>query len=554
MKKIFSLSLFSFFACLGFSQNSFFENYTFSQADSLRGALRVERTCFDVSFYHLDIEVDPQKQYIQGTNDIHFRVVETTKRIQIDLFKNMQISKIVYLGESLNFERIHNAVFVNFEKPLKQYTNHFITVHYEGKPQIAKNPPWDGGFSWKRDKNGYPWIGVSCQGTGASLWWPNKDHLSDEPDSMAISVTTNDILQCVSNGTLRSREELNGKAKSNWFVSYPINNYNVTLNIAKYINWTETFVSEEDGQEMPLDFYVLDYNAEVAKKHFEETADIVRCFEKHFGKYPFARDGFALVETSYLGMEHQGAIAYGNKYKNGYLGMMPASGIFFDYIIVHEAGHEWFGNSLSINDIAEIWIHESFTTYTEAVFVEWKYDKATATRYLTGQRRNIENKEPMVGPKDVNWENWTGGDHYYKGSWMIHTLRTVVNNDELWWPMIKDLHESNKISHMTTQDIINHVNKWTKNDYSWFFEQYLYYPAIPTFEYSTQKKFGKTILKYRWLSNTDSFPMPISVKKNGLIIKNLEGSKEWQTVKLKKVRPKNLSFENENMLINMLKR
>lgn len=378
----------------------------------------------------------------------------------------MKINKIVHKNKDLNFTRLHDAVFVQFPFQPKGTKGSF-RVFYEGAPTVALIPPWDGGFVWSKDENGDHWIGVACEGDGASLWWPNKDHLSDEPDSMSIRVAVPDPYLCVSNGNLRSREALNdGYTRYNWFVSYPINNYNVTVNIAKYAHFSDIYTSP-DRHELQLDYYVLPKNLEKAKKHFQSVHQTLKCFEYYFGKYPFWNDGYALVETPYLGMEHQSAIAYGNQYMRGYLGGMIPRKMDWDYVIVHETGHEYWGNSISCNDLSEMWIHESFTTYMEALYVEYTYGYKDALQYLDIFRRrpSILNEQPILGPKDVNWEDWTGSDHYYKGSWVLHTLRNAINDDELWFDLLKSFYQENAISNIETEDFVAYVKERTSKDF-----------------------------------------------------------------------------------------
>ena len=426
-RTLLTLVLFTFYISI-FAQVNYFEKYQFTEADTLRGMLRPERTCYDVTFYDLQIKVDIDNRYISGYNEIHFKTISDFSKIQIDLFENMKITKIVFERNNLNFVRIHNAVFIDFPQQNKGVTNSF-RVYYEGYPRTAKRAPWDGGFTWSKDKNGNPWVAVSCEGIGASLWFPNKDHLSDEPDSVRIGVAVPNDLTCVSNGNLENTISEKDYKRFNWLVSYPINNYNITLNIADYAHFSDTYKSE-DGENLALDYYVLPENLIKAKKHFEQVKPMLAAYEKFFGKYPFWDDGFALVETPYLGMEHQSAIAYGNQYKRGYLGGMIPNGINFDYIIIHESGHEYWGNSISCGDHAEMWIHESFCTYSEALYVEYMYNYKEAIRYLNFQRNFVENRKPILGPMNVNFDGWDHSDHYYKGALILNTLRSSINDDK----------------------------------------------------------------------------------------------------------------------------
>ncbi len=493
-----------------FGQEDFYKKYEFTEADTLRGALRPERTCFDVHYYDLNIKVDIDNRYLSGFVDVCYTAIEDFERLQLDLFKNMQINAIELDHKKLPFKRIHNAFFV--ETPLqKKGSENCLRVYYEGAPITARNAPWDGGFVWKKDQEGKDWVGVACEGTGASLWWPNKDHLSDEPDSMHIRVAVPEGLMCVSNGNLvHTLPQKNGFTRYDWKVSYPINNYNVTVNIADYAHFSETYCAE-DGDSLSLDYYVLKESVSKAKKQFQQVPEMLRCFEYYFGKYPFWEDGYAMVETPYLGMEHQSAIAYGNKYMRGYLGGLIPPDMDWDYIIIHETGHEYWGNSISCEDHAEMWIHESFTTYMEALYVECTYSYADAVRYLLSQRKYIQNVQPIVGPMDVNWDEWSSSDHYYKGSWILHTLRHVINDDDLWFSILKDFYTDHQRSHITSQVFFDYVMQRTKLDLHSFFSQYLYYTQAPKLLYRAYEKDGGIALSCKWDVQVDDFKMPILV-------------------------------------------
>lgn len=504
-------------ACLfpeiGWSQRDFYRHYDFDRADTLRGMLRPERSCYDVTFYDLDIRIDIRERRIEGHVDIHFHALEDFDRLQIDLYRNMKVRSIEWQGLTLPFQREEDAIFISFP-PQKKGARGFFRVGYEGVPTEALTPPWDGGFVWSEDPQGQPWVGVACEGDGASLWWPNKDHLSDEPDSMRISVAVPAPLQCIANGNLRSQILDRGNYnRFEWFVSYPINNYNVTVNIGDYAHFSDTYTAA-DGDTLALDYYVLKQNLEKAQTHFQQVKPMLACFEKYFGKYPFWEDGFALVETPYLGMEHQSAIAYGNNYMRGYLGGMIPADMDWDYIIVHEAGHEWFGNSLGCRDLADMWIHESFTTYMESLFVECTSGYADAVRYLQGQRR-FGNREPILGPPDVNWEDWSSSDHYFKGAWILHTLRHAIGDDELWFSMLKDFYRAYAYQQISTKEVIDYFNRYTGRDWSAFFEQYLWYPGLPTLWVKTEQRGRNVRLTYEWKTDVQGFDMPLIVQGKG---------------------------------------
>jgi aminopeptidase N len=485
-----------------------FDPSSVTRADSLRGTLSPLRTCFDVKYYHLDVKVDPENKTVSGSNTIFFEAVEPFNKIQIDLFSNLTINKILYKGQELKYSREYNAVFIDFPKQIERNGKDSITVYYEGKPIVAQRAPWDGGFVWSKDREGNPWVGVACQGIGASIWWPNKDHLSDEPDSMLISVAVPKGLINVSNGRLRRETQIDENwTKFDWFVSYPINNYNVTVNIAKYAHWSDFHVN---GDTLTLDYYVLPANLEKSKKHFEQVKPMMEAFEKYQGKYPFYRDGFKLVETKYLGMEHQTAIAYGNDYKPGYAGSdISRLGLTFDFIILHEAGHEWWGNNVSYSDLADMWISESFCTYSESFYVEEKYGAEIAKKYINAKKPGVGNLEAIAGPYGINHEGHR--DMYDKGSLILNTLRYVINNDSLWFDIIKGLQKEFALKSVAKKDIIDYINKRAGKDLNYFFNQYLTTPNLPVLEYKIESKGKRKILSYRWKADVKDFKMPVMV-------------------------------------------
>lgn len=526
------------------AQSDFYQSYVFTAADTLRGMLRPERTCYDVYYYDLQLKVDIDRHHLAGAVDIYYKVLEDFTVLQLDLYANMKIEKVVFGDQELKYRRQADAFFVTFARQQQKGDKGQLRVYYSGAPRVAKNPPWDGGFVWANDNNGDPWVGVACEGDGASLWWPNKDHLSDEPDSMAIRISVPTGLTCIANGNLRQIVPEGKMQRFDWFVSYPINNYNVTVNIAKYAHFRDVYKAK-DGDTLALDYYVLPYNKDKAVKHFRQVHQVLACFEHYFDKYPYWRDGFALVETPYLGMEHQSAIAYGNQYMRGYLGGMIPSDMDWDYIIVHETGHEYFGNSVSCNDIAEMWIHESFTTYMEALFVEYAYSYADAIRYLNSQRYFISNKEPILGPPDVNFDNWDGSDHYYKGAWILHTLRHVIGNDDQWWALLKGFYRHASHSNITTRDFVAFVNQFTGKNFEPFFAQYLQYPTIPVFQYQLQQMGDDVRLRYRWKSDVPNFDMPLLVGAPSRYERILPVSDKWQEISLKNLTVKDFKVPTE---------
>jgi len=476
----------------------------YSLADSLRGSLRPERSCFDVNFYDLNISVDTATKSISGFNEIRFTVIHQTERIQLDLFANMMIDSIVFHRLSLSYIREFNAVFVDFPGYLMEGMQEKIKVYYHGKPIQAKKAPWDGGFVWKHDKNSNPWIGVACEGIGASLWWPNKDHLSDEPDSMCIRCEVSKGLQCISNGNLEQVQELKNTSVFHWKVHYPINNYNVTLNIGDYVHFGEDYISGKDT--LKCDYYVMPYNLEKAKVQFKQVKPMLAIYEQLFGRYPFWKDGYALVETPYLGMEHQGVIAYGNKYLPGYLGQ-HLEGIDFDYIIIHESGHEYWGNSISVKDLADMWIHEGFCTYTEVLYVEKFYGYETALRYLQAQLAGIDNDKSIIGDYGVNNEG--SNDRYSKGSWMLHTIRNIVNNDSLWFATLKGITSDFKFSIVDSKQIEEYMELKLGVKLKPVFDQYLRHKELPVLKVEVEKHFGKVDLTCNLESNVAGFSLPL---------------------------------------------
>jgi aminopeptidase N len=494
-------------SCFGINMPIVAQFYT--EADSLRGTLSPLRSCYDVKHYDLNVDIDFNNQYIKGYNQISYQTIIGFNMLQLDLFAGMKVDSIVHKNKQLLFNRKHNAVFVDFGSMQEAGILDTIKAYFSGNPRVAVNAPWDGGFSWSKDSKGRNWLGVSCEGLGASVWWVNKDHLSDEPDSMRIVSTVPKEYMSVSNGQLRSTKKTKKKMTYEWVVTYPINNYNVTLNVGHYVHFSDTFVYT-DKEKLPLDYYVLDYNIDKAKKQFLEVASTLTVMEKYLNKYPFANDGYGLVETPYLGMEHQGAIAYGNNYMKGYRGMYP-NGIPFDYIIMHETAHEWWGNSVSCNDHAELWIHETFTTYMEAVYTEEIYGYKNAERYLKQQFDYMSNTQPMIGAKGVNY-NKHNSDIYYKGSLMLHTLRNSINNDSLWWATIKGFYNKYTIKNANTEDFINYVNEITQQDYSLFFELYLYKSKLPTLQYKIKTKNNQTEISLKFKSEVEKLSFGVKVE------------------------------------------
>lgn len=504
---------------------------SYTRGDSLRGGQRIERDCFDIFYYNLAVRLNIIEKSIVGVNEIHFEIKQSSSGIQLDLFENMTIDSIVFENKIIDYKRDFDAVFLSFPRVLNVGEKLSLFFYYHGNPIIARMPPWDGGFTWSKDKDGKDWVGVSCQGKGASLWWPTKEDYRDEPDSMRIHCTVPKHLIAVCNGTPESSTTMGNETTYHWKVSYPINNYNVTLNVANYVHWNDWYVSS-DGDSLSLDYYVLPYNLTAAKKQFEQVKPMLSCYEQYLGKYPFYEDGYALVETPYLGMEHQGAIAYGNKFRNGYLGMdRSGQNLEFDYIIIHETGHEWWGNSVSAQDLADMWIHESFCTYSEAIYVECKWGYETALNYVNALKSSVSNSSPIIGVYGLNKEG--NGDMYVKGMLFLNTLRHVVNNDTIWWETIYSM-AADRFYHRTTNydEVVAYFNEKTGTDLNALFHQYVKKKDIPVLKYGLKKCKREVELKLQWETQTQDFTMPVEFISDGKAYRIDVGSKE-QIVKLK---------------------
>lgn len=505
----------------------------FTRQDSLRGSITKERAWWDVKYYHLDIKVNPSDSTITGSNLIRYQVLQEYNRMQIDLQNPMEIQKVTQDGVALKYKREGNAFFIELVAPQKSGAIKELTVFYGGKPKVAVRPPWDGGITWKKDSNGNPFIASSCQGLGASVWWPNKDHMYDEVESMLISVNVPKGLMDVSNGRLQSVKQLKDGTKTyNWYVSNPINNYGVNINIGDYVNFSEKYKGEKGN--LDCNYYVLRDNLAKAKVQFKDATRMLKAFEHWFGPYPFYEDSYKLVEAPYLGMEHQSCVTYGNEYQNGYLGRDLSGtgwGLKFDFIIIHESGHEWFANNITYKDIADMWIHESFTNYSESLFVEYYHGKDAGFEYVRGTRKGIKNDTPIIGHYDVNSEG--SGDMYPKGGNMLHTLRQIVNDDEKWRSILRGLNSTFYHQTVTTKQIEDYISQQVGINLNTFFNQYLRDTRIPTLEYYF--KDGK--LGYRWTNCVPGFNMAVKVNLNGTE-KLLNPTTEWNSLENKTETPK----------------
>lgn len=525
MKKALLSTLLFLFTLTISAQTVASQKNNFTRQDTLRGSITPERSWWDLKYYHLDIQVFPKTKSIKGKNTVKYTVLKPHNVLQIDLQQPLKITKVTQNNKKLKVVSDGNAHFIHLKDQQKVGAVNAVVIYYEGKPKAAKRAPWDGGFSWKKDKNNNDFIATSCQGLGASVWWPNKDHMYDEVENMDISVRVPSHLMNVSNGRLKKVEKHNDKTTTyHWTVKNPINNYGVNVNIGDYVHFSEKYQGE--AGELDMDYYVLSYNLDKAKKQFQQAPKMMKAFEHWFGKYPFYEDSFKLVEVPYLGMEHQSSVTYGNQYKNGYLGndlSRTGWGLKFDFIIIHEAGHEWFANNITNKDIADMWIHESFTAYSENLYLDYYYGKKAAAAYVIGTRKIIQNDKPIIGVYNVNSEG--SGDMYYKGANMLHTIRTIINNDKKWRQILRGLNKTFYHQTVTTQQIENYISKKAGINLSKVFDQYLRDVRIPVFEYKAENN----NIRYRWNNVVDGFGMPINVTVNGET-KALKPTSTWKVI------------------------
>ena len=481
---------------------------SYTKIDSIRGSITPERAWWDLTHYHLKIAVDTETKFFKGSNEISYTVLEPNDVLQIDLQSPLKITSVKQDGQELTYTTIGEAHhFIQLAKKGAIGDKNKITVFYEGVPHEAIRAPWDGGISWKVDSNGNPFVASSCQGIGASIWWPCKDHMYDEVEAMDISITTPKGLMDVSNGRLISIDSSQESVNTyHWQVKNPINNYGVNLSIGDYVHFNEVYEGEAGA--LDCDYYVLRDNLEKAKVQFKQVPQLLEAFEHWFGPYPFYEDGFKLLEVPYLGMEHQSAVTYGNGYKNGYRGRDLSEtgwGMKFDYIIIHEAGHEWFANNITYQDMADMWIHESFTTYSESLFIEYFYGTDAGAEYIRGMRRLINNDGPIIAPYGVNARG--SGDMYFKGSNIIHTLRQVVSDDDKWRELLRSLNKKFYHQTITSAEFESYISEFLDMDLNPFFNQYLRTKDRPTLEYY----YNNGDLRYRWNSVVEGFNMPIKM-------------------------------------------
>ena len=495
----------------------------------LIGNLNDNRSSYRVSFYDINIDFDIEKKSIDGYVTIKAESIRDLNLLQVDLAENLSIKKVIHEGNELSFSREYDAVLIDFISTIKKDNMFEFTVFYQGIPQSADNPPWAGGFTWSKDKDGRDWIAVSCEGEGARIWWPNKDHITVEGDSVRMSYTVPSSMVAVGNGKLRNIITNNGKSTYEWFVSNPINNYNISVQIGNYVAVQDTLIKGDKIHDM--NHYVLDYNEELASNYFIKAKEVIRFYEKYFGDYQWYEDGYKLIEVPYLGMEHQSAVTYGNGFSiyNGVRSKSwPMYGVM-DPLIIHETGHEWFGNSVTASDPTHIWIHEGLQVYSESIYFEDKFNSyEVGVHYLNTLKNRIVNEIPIVGRENEN--HWAlHGDTYMKGAWVMHTLRSAINNDEVWFQILKEFMIENAKGFANTGDFFAKVAEKTNQDYWYFAEQYFYTPNQPKLEYyQTDNDFY-----YRWANVNNNFIMPLDLLVNGEAVR-VSPSIEYQSLKISK--------------------
>lgn len=521
----------SSFALLELPTPDVHQDPKYTRLDSLRGSITHERAWWDLIYYHLDISVDPKTKTIQGTNRVDYQVLTEYQVIQIDLQSPLKLTAATQNGESLKFTNEGPAHFITLTQKQNIGDVNTLMLTYGGMPTEAEHAPWDGGITWAKDDNGNDFVASSCQGIGASIWWPCKDHMYDEVDSMLMSVTVPKHLMNVSNGRSRGVDtNKDGTKTYHWFVNNPINNYGVNINIGDFVHFGETYAGENG--DLDMDYYVLRENLKKAKKHFKLAPKTMEALEHWFGPYPFYEDGYKLVEAPYLGMEHQSSVTYGNGYQYGYKGTDLSGtgwGLKWDYIITHETGHEWFANNITYKDMADMWIHESFTCYSEGLYTEYFFGKDAGAEYIRGQRAGISNTKPLIGDYEVNSDDH--GNVYSKGANILHTLRQAINDDEKWRSILRGLNETFYHQTVSTQQIEAYISEQAGRDFQFVFDQYLRTPSLPVFEYVVRD--GK--FAYRWSGVVPGFDLPLMVYLDGQ--ENwLEPKSNWQFMDVNDVK------------------
>ncbi len=492
-----------------------------TRADILRGEYGQYRANNDLLYYHLDVRVDPEKKFLSGKVTTRFKMLKDDDRIQLDLQTGLNVEKILLGSDELKYEREFGAVFVNFPQTLRAGRVYTIDFYYSGSPAETGR---FGGIAFRTDPSGHPWINTACEGIGASIWWPNKDQWRDEVENMDISVSIPNSLVDVSNGKFVGKTDLgDGYTRWDWHVQYPINNYDVSLNIGNYEHFSDRL------GDLPLDFDALPEHLEQAKTQFAQAKGMIEAYQHYFGEYPFQKDGYKLIDVPYSGMEHQSAVTYGNHFANGYLerdwtgvGISPR----FDFIIIHESAHEWFGNSITAADPSDMWIHEAWATYLEALYVEYRWGHDDAVKYLNGYKPKVRCDRPIVGRRGINRE--PSQDQYFKGALFINTLRSVVNDDKRWWALLHDFYQHFKYQNIMTEDVVAYFNEKSGMNLTPIFDQYLRHTALPVLELKFDDEQGS--VSYRWKADEPAFAMPIRVgtKDHWEVIRP---GGEWKTMK-----------------------
>jgi aminopeptidase N len=550
MRISFPAILFILFLLLPFASMAQFTKAgtTFSHADSLRGGLTPLRSDYDVKYYHLDVKFDIARKFISGSNQFRFRAVHDLSRLQFDLFANLQVDRILYKGKQLPFQREDNAVFITFPEIIKEGSLGEFTVYYSGNPIVAKHAPWDGGVVFSADSLGRPFVATACEGIGASIWWPNKDHLSDEVDSMLISISVPNGLKDVSNGRLQKITDLkNGYTRFDWFVSSPINNYSIAANIGNYTHFDDSYTGE--GGKLSLDYWVLSYHRKRAELQFKgNVKPMLASYEHWLGAYPFYKDGYKLVETPYPAMEHQSAISYGGFAKSGPPNELRGveGGKNWDFIILHESAHEWFGNNITAKDLGDLWIHEAFATYLASLFVESQYGKQAGIAFLIPGRAGISNEVPVAGPYNVN--KMGSGDMYSKGAVLLNMIRIIVDDDKKWRGILRGLNQEFYHQTVTYDDVVDYMAKQSGKNLRPVFDQYLNCRTLPVLEFVT--KDGK--LNCRWIAEAKDFSMPVRIRKKGAEFEMISPSTKFAPIAIEGLTKDNVEVDLINYYIGIL--
>ena len=515
------------FLSIGCMFNLHAQSKKYTHADTLRGSVLPERAWWDLKHYDLEVAFSYLDSSIKGKNTISYQVLSANQIIQLDLMAPMILDSVLQENQKCVWKKDGNAYFIQLPKAQKSKEFKKVITYFHGKPHVAKQAPWDGGFVWTKDLKQRPWISVACQGMASSVWFPGKDHQYDEVDSCSLHFIVPKDLIAVSNGHLHDVvPNQDGSVTFSWEVKSPINNYNIIPYVGKYVQFKDTFNGK--GGVLDLDFWVLEDNLTLAKNQFKQVKPMLRCFEDWFGAYPFYEDGYKLVEAPYLGMEHQSAIAYGNQFKNGYLGTdlsLTGWGLKWDFIIVHESGHEWFGNSITAVDVADNWLHEGFTAYSENLYVEYLFGKKAGAEYVIGTRIGVQNDEPIIADYGVNKDGST--DMYYKAANMLHTIRQIAANDSLWKGFFREMNKKFWHQTVTTKQIEDFMIEYLKMDLQKIFDQYLRTQVIPVLEY----KLNETKLSFRWSNCVKYFDMPVKLVIDGKEFW-INPTEKWQKAEL----------------------